>query len=221
MSARTLELRGNYCSFASFLLHFCSLAPCTGVRAIHATPEGRNREARRCASCENDLDENLRLSAAPMTSTSRRFRGSVYPRFACPTVRWSARLRPTTAYPAGIALAASWDVDLARRVGEMMGKDARARGVHFVLAPGMNIYRAPMNGRNFEYLGEDPYLASRMAVSLIEGIQSRASSPPRSTSQLTIRNTDAWTTVPTWTSAPCERSIFRLRSRRKGSKVGA
>ena len=61
----------------------------------------------------------------------------------------------TTAYPATIALAASWDTDLAKRVGEMLGKDARARSVHFILAPGMNIYRAPMNGRNFEYLGED------------------------------------------------------------------
>jgi beta-glucosidase len=79
----------------------------------------------------------------------------------------------TTAYPAGIALAASWDSDLALRVGAMMGDDARARGVHFILAPGMNIYRAPMNGRNFEYLGEDPFLASRMAVSLIKGIQSK------------------------------------------------
>ena len=78
---------------------------------------------------------------------------------------------PTTAYPAPIALAASWDVDLAKRVGAMMGQDARARGVNFILAPGMNIYRAPMNGRNFEYLGEDPFLASRMAVSIIEGIQ--------------------------------------------------
>ena len=79
----------------------------------------------------------------------------------------------TTAYPAGIALAASWDTDLARRVGVSMGQDARARGVHFILAPGMNIYRAPMNGRNFEYLGEDPYLASRMAVPFIQGIQSQ------------------------------------------------
>ncbi len=79
----------------------------------------------------------------------------------------------TTAYPAGIALAASWDTDLARRVGISMGQDARARGVHFILAPGMNIYRAPMNGRNFEYFGEDPYLASRMAVAMIEGIQSQ------------------------------------------------
>ena len=77
----------------------------------------------------------------------------------------------TTAYPAGIALAASWDVDLAQRFGTAMGKDARARGVHFILAPGMNIYRAPMNGRNFEYFGEDPFLASRMAVSVIEGMQ--------------------------------------------------
>jgi beta-glucosidase len=79
----------------------------------------------------------------------------------------------TTAYPAGIALAASWDVDLARRFGVAMGEDARARGVHFVLGPGMNIYRAPMNGRNFEYFGEDPFLASRMAVPVIEGIQSQ------------------------------------------------
>jgi beta-glucosidase len=79
----------------------------------------------------------------------------------------------TTAYPAGIALAASWDTDLAKRVGAHMGQDARARGVHFILAPGMNIYRAPMNGRNFEYFGEDPYLASRMAVPYIEGIQSQ------------------------------------------------
>src|SRR5713101_5457182 len=80
---------------------------------------------------------------------------------------------PTTAYPAGILLAAAWDTELARRVGESMGQDARARGVHFILAPGMNIYRAPMNGRNFEYFGEDPYLASRMAVSVVQGIQSK------------------------------------------------
>ncbi|HWZ79116.1 MAG TPA: glycoside hydrolase family 3 C-terminal domain-containing protein [Candidatus Sulfotelmatobacter sp.] len=77
----------------------------------------------------------------------------------------------TTAYPAGIALAASWDVDLAHQFGVAMGNDARARGVHFILAPGMNIYRAPMNGRNFEYFGEDPFLASRMAVNEIEGMQ--------------------------------------------------
>jgi beta-glucosidase len=79
----------------------------------------------------------------------------------------------STAYPAGIALAASWDTELAKRMGAAMGSDARARGVHFLLGPGVNIYRAPMGGRNFEYFGEDPYLASRMAVADIEGIQSQ------------------------------------------------
>jgi beta-glucosidase len=76
----------------------------------------------------------------------------------------------TTAYPAGIALAASWNTDLAHRFGVSMGKDARARGVNFILAPGMNLYRAPMCGRNFEYFGEDPFLASRIAVAEIRGI---------------------------------------------------
>jgi beta-glucosidase len=99
------------------------------------------------------------------------------PRLGIPSLRMSDGplgvhdYGPTAAYPAGIALAASWDAELAKRVGTAMGKDARARGVHFILAPGMNIYRAPMCGRNFEYFGEDPFLASRVAVSLIEGIQ--------------------------------------------------
>ncbi len=79
----------------------------------------------------------------------------------------------STAFPAGIAMAASWDTDVVNRVGAMMGKDARARGVNFLLGPGMNIYRAPMAGRNFEYFGEDPFLASRMAVADIKGIQSQ------------------------------------------------
>jgi beta-glucosidase len=78
---------------------------------------------------------------------------------------------PSTAYPAGIALAATWDPDLVERIGHSLGKDARARGVHILLAPGMNIYRAPMGGRNFEYFGEDPLLASHIAVAYFRGVQ--------------------------------------------------
>jgi beta-glucosidase len=78
----------------------------------------------------------------------------------------------TTGYAAGIGLAASWDVELAKRVGSGLGQDARARGVSFLLGPGVNIYRAPMNGRNFEYMGEDPYLAGRIASAYIQGVQS-------------------------------------------------
>jgi len=80
---------------------------------------------------------------------------------------------PSTAYPAGVALAATWDPKLAEREGVALGQDARARGVHFLLAPGVNIYRAPMNGRNFEYFGEDPYLAAHMDVGYIDGVQSQ------------------------------------------------
>jgi beta-glucosidase len=80
---------------------------------------------------------------------------------------------PSTAYAAGIALAATWDEALARRVGMAIGRDARARGVHFLLGPGVNLCRSPLGGRNFEYFGEDPFLAARMAVGYIEGVQSQ------------------------------------------------
>ena len=80
---------------------------------------------------------------------------------------------PSTAMAGGISLAASWDPALAERVGTEIARDARAKGIHFMLGPAMNIYRAPMNGRNFEYLGEDPYLAGRIAAGYIKGMQSQ------------------------------------------------
>lgn len=79
---------------------------------------------------------------------------------------------PSTAV-GGVALAASWDPELAQRVGSIFGQDARARGVHFLLGPGVNIYRAPLNGRSFEYFGEDPFLTARTTVGYIKGLQSQ------------------------------------------------
>src|ERR1700688_2532351 len=79
---------------------------------------------------------------------------------------------PSTVF-GGIGLAATWDPAMASRIGTTIGQDARARGVHFMLGPGVNIYRAPLNGRNFEYFGEDPFLASRIAVGYITGMQSQ------------------------------------------------
>lgn len=78
---------------------------------------------------------------------------------------------PVTAFTAGIGLAATWDPELANRVGTAIGHDARSRGVNILLGPGVNIYRAPMAGRNFEYYGEDPFLASRIVVGYIRGVQ--------------------------------------------------
>jgi beta-glucosidase len=80
---------------------------------------------------------------------------------------------PATAMAAGIGLAATWNAAMAERVGTEIGRDARAKGVHFLLGPGVNIYRAPMNGRNFEYFGEDPLLAARIAVGYIKGVQAQ------------------------------------------------
>jgi beta-glucosidase len=80
---------------------------------------------------------------------------------------------PSTAYPATIGLAASWDPDLAREFGASVGSDARARGVNIMLGPAVNINRVPQNGRNFEYLSEDPYLAGSMAAQIVTGIQSQ------------------------------------------------
>ncbi len=80
---------------------------------------------------------------------------------------------PATTMAGGIALASTWNPALAERVGTEIARDARSRGVHFLLGPGVNIYRAPMNGRNFEYFGEDPYLGSRMVVGYIKGMQAQ------------------------------------------------
>ncbi|HEV2762530.1 MAG TPA: glycoside hydrolase family 3 N-terminal domain-containing protein, partial [Pyrinomonadaceae bacterium] len=80
---------------------------------------------------------------------------------------------PATAMPSGIAMAAAWNPQLVQRVSAEIGRDARAKGVHFLLGPGVNIYRAPMNGRNFEYFGEDPLLAARTAAAYVRGVQSQ------------------------------------------------
>jgi beta-glucosidase len=80
---------------------------------------------------------------------------------------------PTTAYAGGAALAATWDREFAKELGESLGRDARARGVNFLLGPGVNIARSPVNGRNFEYLSEDPYLNGALVVPYIEGVQSQ------------------------------------------------
>ena len=73
--------------------------------------------------------------------------------------------------PALVGLAATWNVDLASAYGKVIGEEARQRGKQIMLGPGMNIMRTPLNGRNFEYPGEDPFLSSRMVVNYIRAVQ--------------------------------------------------
>ena len=79
----------------------------------------------------------------------------------------------STLFACGVAAAASWNEDVAYEMGVALGQDSRARGVHILLGPGVNICRSPLCGRNFEYMGEDPCLASATAVGYIKGVQSQ------------------------------------------------
>lgn len=106
-----------------------------------------------------------------------RFQTKPLERFGIPAIKMSdgpqglGTRGNSTAYPCAILLAATWNEALAYDYGKALGQDCRARGVHMLLGPAVNIHRAPMCGRNFEYTGEDPYLASRVAVGYIKGVQ--------------------------------------------------
>lgn len=79
----------------------------------------------------------------------------------------------STMFASGIAAAATWNREAVYNMGVGLGQDSRARGVHILLGPGVNIYRSPLCGRNFEYFGEDPYLSAQTAVQYIKGVQSQ------------------------------------------------
>ena len=95
-----------------------------------------------------------------------------------PEMEWSnwnnahANNDSCTAFPSMICLAATWNPEMGDLFGKAYSEEALYRNKNIILGPGVNIFRSPMNGRNFEYMGEDPYLASKMAVSYIQGVQS-------------------------------------------------
>ncbi|MFJ8437144.1 glycoside hydrolase family 3 C-terminal domain-containing protein [Kitasatospora sp. NPDC094019] len=80
---------------------------------------------------------------------------------------------PATCFPPAVTLAASWDPDLVQRIGEALGREARAEQVSVLLGPGVNIKRSPLCGRNFEYFSEDPLLAGRIGAAFVRGVQSQ------------------------------------------------
>ncbi|WP_307868083.1 glycoside hydrolase family 3 C-terminal domain-containing protein [Cellulosimicrobium cellulans] len=84
-----------------------------------------------------------------------------------------AASQEATCFPTAAAVANTWDVELAERVGAALGAEAAAQDVDVLLGPGLNIKRSPLGGRNFEYFSEDPLLAGRMAAGYVRGIQSR------------------------------------------------
>lgn len=121
------------------------------------------------------LEQKCRL----ITGQIDGFHTAEFAEFGIPSVRMAdgpqgvRNNTNSTYYPSGISIAACFNRERAKGVGEGIGLDASARGVRIMLCPGVNIYRSPLCGRNFEYYGEDPYLASETAGNYIEGIQSK------------------------------------------------
>jgi len=162
-------VRGISTAFALFLLLVCSLQ---AQSPVASTPAIEKKVDEMLAKLS--LEEKIDLIGGVDGMYIREEPAIGLPRLKMSDGPVGVRTwGPATAFTAGIGLAASWDPELAKRVGKSLGEDARARGVNFLLGPGVNIYRAPMNGRNFEYFGEDPYLGSRMVVRYVEGVQSQ------------------------------------------------
>jgi beta-glucosidase len=120
------------------------------------------------------LEQKIELLGGMENMFTKPIPSAALPRFKMSDASVGVRTwGPTTAYAGGVALAASWDTDLARKIGESLGRDARARNVNFLLGPGVNIARSPVAGRNFEYLSEDPFLNATLVVPFIQGVQSQ------------------------------------------------
>jgi beta-glucosidase len=171
-------------TFSCLMLLLCCAAP---------TPE------QRAATLQAQLTQDERISlvhgvvAFPLGPHGKRAEGAIgsagfvpgIARLGIPALQESdaglgvadpADVRPgegDTALPSGLAMAAGWDTGLAREAGAMIGEEAHRRGMNVLLAGGVNLARDPRNGRNFEYLGEDPLLAGRLDGAIIGGIQSR------------------------------------------------
>jgi beta-glucosidase len=170
-------LKHSLASFFVFALAWFSLAwpGCLPAVAQAPVPDSPAIEARAHALLDKlTLEQKIELLGGVDNMFTRAMPSIGLPRFkmsdaSVGLVEWG----PATAYAGGVALAATWDPDFARTLGESLGRDARARGVNFLLGPGLNIARSPVAGRNFEYLSEDPYLNSALTVPFIQGVQSQ------------------------------------------------
>jgi len=154
-----------------FAVYLAIVSLCFAQAPSPSTPELKQKV--------NDIVSKMTLDQKiDMIGGVNTFDVRAYPEFGLPllhTADGPIGVRndgPATTMAGGISLAATWDPALAQHVGEQIGRDARAKGKHFMLGPGVNIYRSPLNGRNFEYFGEDPFLGSKIAVGYIEGMQS-------------------------------------------------
>jgi beta-glucosidase len=115
-------------------------------------------------------NERLGIPSLKMADGPLGIRTWSGPSFKASTLRHDQQIE-TTAFPAGVAMAATWDTELVQSQGQAIGQEMKALGRDMILGPTVNINRTPLWGRNFEGYGEDPYLTSRLAVAYIKGVQ--------------------------------------------------
>ena len=169
---KSLRLHPHFSSFC--LVSTILLAANLAVSAQAPAPDSPAIEAQAHAMISKlTLEQKVELLGGVDNMFTRPMPVIELPRFKMSDASVGVRTwGPTTAYAGGAALAATWDTDFARKLGESLGRDARARSVNFLLGPGVNIARSPLSGRNFEYLSEDPFLNAALVVPYIEGVQS-------------------------------------------------
>ena len=161
--------------FSTLFLAVAALMFPLSATATKITQKDKDRAAKLVS--QMTLDEKIGL----ISGKTDGFHTFAVPRLGIPSVQMadgpqgvrnvSGKNVQSTFYPCGISAAASWNRDAVREMGAGIGCAARAHGVQIMLGPGVNIYRSALCGRNFEYYGEDPYLASETALNYIEGMQ--------------------------------------------------
>ncbi len=157
----------------SFTLLLIAAAAMAGSHKI--TQADKDRAA--AIVSQMTLEEKIELISGKVDG----FRTYGIPRLGIPSIRMAdgpqgvrnidGKNIKSTFYPCGISAAASWNRDAVREMGAGIGQAAKAHGVQIMLGPGVNIYRSALCGRNFEYFGEDPFLASETALNYIQGMQ--------------------------------------------------
>lgn len=178
-------MKGTFVIFAAVAVSFASCGTCRTDGPVYLDSLAPLEERVEDALSRMTLEEKV-----AMTHAQSKFSSPGVPRLGIPEL-WCTDgphgIRPEvywdmwdqagwtndscTAYPALTGLAATWNEELSHLYGKSIGEEARYRNKSVLLGPGVNICRSPLNGRNFEYMGEDPFLASKMVVPYVKGVQ--------------------------------------------------
>lgn len=162
--------------YKRFIILLAFLAVTAGMSAQSKISQADRDRAAKLVK-EMTIDEKIDLISGKIDG----FRTAAVPRLGIPSIRMAdgpqgvrnidGKNIYSTFFPCGVSAAATWNRDAVREMGAGIGSAAKAHGVQIMLGPGVNIYRSALCGRNFEYYGEDPYLASETALNYIQGMQ--------------------------------------------------